>query len=365
MHPFRLLAAFELLRSSAATQYPLYSSDYIERHLATFLTPPEPGTKSCNKAASQIFPMTCSLSSNEKQCSFLVSAVPGRVDLGDYEEQYWSLQQSTTSPYCRVFPLSAEEVSIVIRVLKKFQCQFAVKSGGHAAFEGASNSEGGVTIDLVSLNEITTSEDQTVTSLGPGNRWIDVYRTLDLMNLSVVGGRVADIGVGGLTLGGGISFFSGRYGWACDNVVNYQVDYLLGESILADRSRWLSPTDPSAMSITTRIQICTLHYEEAAIISESSLDLTLLHFLKATYGKEYTLFEKTAALLCSTHLSTSPPMRPRIHMPQQLYHIITMSFTMRTLSPWVLHTGNLRSTRRFCKTSRASPAWSRPGPSRL
>lgn len=34
---------------------------------------------------------------------------------------------------------------------------------------------------------------------------------------------MADIGTGGLTLGGGISFFSARYGWACDNVNNYQV----------------------------------------------------------------------------------------------------------------------------------------------
>jgi len=34
---------------------------------------------------------------------------------------------------------------------------------------------------------------------------------------------VADIGEGGLTLGGGMSFFSGRYGWACDNVNTYEV----------------------------------------------------------------------------------------------------------------------------------------------
>ena len=111
---------------------------------------------------------------------------------------------------------------MTLRVLKQLQCQFSVKSGGHASFKGASNIEGGVTIDLVDMNNITVSHDQTVTSLGPGNRWIDVYRTLDAMNLSVVGGRVADIGMG-LTLGGGISFFSGRLGWACDNVVNYQV----------------------------------------------------------------------------------------------------------------------------------------------
>jgi FAD/FMN-containing dehydrogenase len=122
-----------------------------------------------------------------------------------------------------VTPQTAEEVSLTLRVLKQLQCQFAVKSGGHAAFEGASNIEGGVTIDLVDLNEISVSDERNVTSLGPGNRWVDVYRKLDGMGLSVVGGRVADIGVGGLILGGGISFFSGRHGWACDNVVNYQV----------------------------------------------------------------------------------------------------------------------------------------------
>lgn len=116
---------------------------------------------------------------------------------------------------------------MTLHVLKQLQCQFAVKSGGHAAFEGASNIEGGVTIDLIDMKNITVFKNQTVTSLGPGNRWIDVYETLDAMSLSVVGGRVADIGVGGLTLGGGISFFSGRYGWACDNVVNYQVRDLL------------------------------------------------------------------------------------------------------------------------------------------
>lgn len=48
------------------------------------------------------------------------------------------------------------------------------------------------------------------------------------MNLSVIGGRVAAIGVGGLTLGGGISFFSSRYGWACDNVNTYQVVFADG-----------------------------------------------------------------------------------------------------------------------------------------
>jgi FAD/FMN-containing dehydrogenase len=103
-----------------------------------------------------------------------------------------------------------------------------VKSGGHAAFTGASNINGGLTIDLLKLNQITVSPDKTQTSVGPGNTWFDVYSQLEGEGLSVIGGRVSAIGVGGLTLGGGISFFSGRYGWACDNVNTYEVVFADG-----------------------------------------------------------------------------------------------------------------------------------------
>lgn len=69
-------------------------------------------------------------------------------------------------------------------------------------FVGASNIDSGVTIDLVNLKGLRVSKDRTMTSVGPGNRWVDVYSALDTIGLSVVGGRVADIGVGGLITGG-------------------------------------------------------------------------------------------------------------------------------------------------------------------
>jgi FAD/FMN-containing dehydrogenase len=141
----------------------------------------------------------------------------------DEQSQYWSLQQSTVLPACRVTPRSAEDVAITIRVLKTWECQFAVKSGGHAAFAGASNIQDAVTIDLGGLNGIDVKSDRLQVSVGAGAKWSDVYPVTDKAKLGVVGGRVPGIGVGGLTLGGGLSFFAGRYGFACDNVVNYQV----------------------------------------------------------------------------------------------------------------------------------------------
>ena len=75
-------------------------------------------------------------------------------------------------------------------------------AGGHAAFKGASNIQGGLTIDLHQLDSIEVSSNRKTTSVGSGARWEDVYAKLDPMKLAVIGGRNGDIGVGGLTLGG-------------------------------------------------------------------------------------------------------------------------------------------------------------------
>lgn len=61
--------------------------------------------------------------------------------------------------------------------------------------------------------------------------------TLDPLGLAVVGGRVADVGVSGLVLGGGISFFSGRRGWACDNVLSYEIVLASGQITTASPAK--------------------------------------------------------------------------------------------------------------------------------
>ena len=172
------------------------------------------------------------------QCGFLNYVRPGQVSYPDSiryqfeESQYWSQQQALTEPTCRYSPENATDVSLGILTVQVADCKFAVKSGGHAAFSGASNIQDGMTIDLINLNQITISDDQTQTSVGSGLVWYDIYTELEPMGLSVIGGRVSAIGTGGFTLGGGISFFSGRYGWACDNVNTYEVSLLQNFDVL-------------------------------------------------------------------------------------------------------------------------------------
>jgi hypothetical protein len=46
-----------------------------------------------------------------------------------------------------------------------------------------------------------------VARVGPGANWGQVYGVLDPLNISVVGGRSAEVGVGGVILGGKFQVF--------------------------------------------------------------------------------------------------------------------------------------------------------------
>lgn len=152
----------------------------------------------------------------------------------DSMNSYFSQQNAALRPLCVVSPTDADDVSTTIvsiaqassllSITDKSQCHFAIRSGGHTSLiSEASNIQDGITIDLSGLNTIRLSDDQTTASVGVGATWGEVYSYLDSLNLSVAGGRAAQVGVGGLTLGGGISYHSPRYGWTCDTVSEFEI----------------------------------------------------------------------------------------------------------------------------------------------
>ncbi|KAK2589741.1 hypothetical protein QQS21_012580 [Conoideocrella luteorostrata] len=171
-------------------------------------------------------------------CATLLESFPGNVYFPNstyynLSNIYWSARQSALHPACFVTPRSTLNVSHIMKTLTSLDAPFTVKGGGHTAFPGSSNTQGGVTIDLVHLNDITISNDKSIVSVGPGNRWINVSLALDPLGLAVVAGRAASVGVSGFTLGGGQSYFSGLHGWGCDNVRNFEVVLSSGEIVNA------------------------------------------------------------------------------------------------------------------------------------
>ncbi|KAH8798658.1 hypothetical protein F5884DRAFT_905674 [Xylogone sp. PMI_703] len=143
--------------------------------------------------------------------------------LDNFAVQYFSAQQRELSPLCVIQPESTKQVSQAITIIREQECIFTVRSGGHGSFAGSSSVHGGIVIDLSRLNDIKLSKDESTALIGTGSRWQDIYRCLEERGLAVTGARGGSVGVGGFTLGGGISFISCQYGWALDNVRNFEV----------------------------------------------------------------------------------------------------------------------------------------------
>ncbi|KAL8635441.1 MAG: hypothetical protein Q9228_007066, partial [Teloschistes exilis] len=81
----------------------------------------------------------------------------------------------------------------------------------------------GVTVDLRQMRSMIQSADNQTTYVQAGAKWGEVSDVLGPLGYAIPGGRASDVGVAGLTLGGGNSFFTGRFGFTCDNVKNFEI----------------------------------------------------------------------------------------------------------------------------------------------
>ncbi|PQE09675.1 FAD linked oxidase N-terminal protein [Rutstroemia sp. NJR-2017a BBW] len=165
------------------------------------------------------------LPANKLYCETLSIEFPGRLfyKAADTNFTIWDQKQLQTIYECRVLPTSAEDVSRVLQVLVDNSCRFAVKCGGHSRYPDDSVSIGGVTIDMGQMNSTVVSADNTTARVGGGALTGQIFAALDPYGLAHVGGRVGQVGIGGFTLGGGTSVLAAMYGWALDNVIEYEV----------------------------------------------------------------------------------------------------------------------------------------------
>jgi FAD/FMN-containing dehydrogenase len=90
-------------------------------------------------------------------------------------------------------------------------------------WKNAAGAEGGITIDIALLNGTVYDDETSTASIMGGTKWGDVYKALKPLGVAVPGGRADTVGVGGLLIGGGLSYFANHYGLACDNVLSFEV----------------------------------------------------------------------------------------------------------------------------------------------
>ncbi|KAK6361731.1 hypothetical protein TWF730_005445 [Orbilia blumenaviensis] len=162
---------------------------------------------------------------------------------GVYESGYTALARISWSqtcwaePACIISPANAQDVSKAILVLRALQTKFSIRSGGHMANPGFSNAgPDAVLISLTNLTKLSLSADKSITTIGVGNRWGTVYNYLQPYNLTVIGGRIGTVG-SALTLGGGLNYFTAKFGLSADTVERFQVVLSDGSIVTATRTK--------------------------------------------------------------------------------------------------------------------------------
>lgn len=93
----------------------------------------------------------------------------------------------------------------------------AVRGGGHNV-AGNAMSDGGIVIDLSKMRSVLVDPNSKTATVQGGAIWRDVDRETQAFGLACAGGVVSDTGVGGLTLGGGLSWFRRKVGMSIDNL---------------------------------------------------------------------------------------------------------------------------------------------------
>ncbi|KAF2994869.1 hypothetical protein E8E14_000855 [Neopestalotiopsis sp. 37M] len=151
--------------------------------------------------------------------------VDSPVSLAYITEQadYWSSSCASLLPTCIIFPKSAEEVATVIKVLNDNNESFAIKSGGHSPNNYFASIDGGPLISTQRMDQVLLDIDTGIARVGPGIRLDEIAAQLQGTGWTFVGGRIGNTGVGGLVLGGGLSYMSAQYGWAASSVIEYEI----------------------------------------------------------------------------------------------------------------------------------------------
>jgi FAD/FMN-containing dehydrogenase len=120
-------------------------------------------------------------------------------------------------------PESVGDVQAGVRFAARSGLLLSVRGGGHG-FPGFGTNDGGVVIDLSKLADVEIiDKERHLVRIGGGATWGQVAAALTPHGLAISSGDTKSVGVGGLTLTGGIGWKVRKHGLALDNVAAAEV----------------------------------------------------------------------------------------------------------------------------------------------
>lgn len=136
-------------------------------------------------------------------------------------------------PSVIIQPHNTADIAHVVALARTTGIELAVRSGGHS-LAGHSTTEGGILLDLSSIKRLEI-DAQSQTAWAEAGLTAGEYTTAAAeYNLATGFGDTSTVGIGGLTLGGGIGYLVRKYGLTIDNLLAAEIVTADGSTQLID-----------------------------------------------------------------------------------------------------------------------------------
>jgi FAD/FMN-containing dehydrogenase len=117
---------------------------------------------------------------------------------------------------------NADDVARVVSLAREAGLELAIRSGGHSLV-GHSVSDGGIVLDLSDMKAIEIDPAARTVWAETGLTAGELSEATAAHGLAIGFGDTASVGIGGITLGGGIGYLVRKYGLTIDNLLAAEI----------------------------------------------------------------------------------------------------------------------------------------------
>ena len=165
--------------------------------------------------------------------------VTGTV-IGPDDEEYEAARTAFVGgidkhPAAIVRVADANDIAAVIALARQTGVPLSVRSGGHSA-TGQSLNDGGLVIDLHDLKGIEIDVTGKTVWAEAGLTAVELSQATAPHDLAIGFGDTGSVGIGGITLGGGVGYLVRKHGLTIDNLIAAEVVTADGEVLRVDEN---------------------------------------------------------------------------------------------------------------------------------
>ncbi len=152
----------------------------------------------------------------------------------------------------------AGDVCRVVSIARETGMELAVRSGGHST-AGHSVTEGGLVLDLSNMKSLQIDIKERTAWAETGLTAVEYTTATAAHGLATGFGDTGSVGIGGLTLGGGIGYLVRKYGMTIDNLLAADIATADGQLLRADAKThpdlfWAIRGGGGNFGVATRLQ---------------------------------------------------------------------------------------------------------------